>query len=349
MINDAKKIAGAIARACEAEGMVNLARLLGAADVSIAQVGYDNWDGGTDLCECVVEVSPEVYGEIGEDRAGLEKQLLNRMQPISRRYQGEYLTSVIIVPKLDERPIESTEDGKHSELRRLVGEQRKLMVEVAVGGPRIDDVNKEYQARRSEIRKLLAEIGAEDPNPFSDLWEWYGRWSSGDLPNYASRRQFIAEMYKPLVDALDLAGPGSRNRIVVRPTGWARVDRGIGEARTRLSTANHEEQFQEVGMLCRETLISLAQEVFDPERHPVEDGVVVSSTDAYRMLAAFFNVELSGSRNKEQRKHAKAALEVANKTTHDRSADFRKAALCEEATTSVINSVAIMSGRRDPQ
>jgi hypothetical protein len=148
---------------------------------------------------------------------------------------------------------------------------------------------------------------------------------------------------------MDALPAGSRNRIVVRPTGWVRVDRAIGEARSQLAAAVHEEQYQQVGMLCREALISLAQAVYDTERHPIEDDTEVSKTDAKRMLTAFFNVELAGGANKEQRKHAHAALDVANKTTHDRAADFRRAALCEEATTSVINTVAIICGRRDPE
>ena len=43
------------------------------------------------------------------------------------------------------------------------------------------------------------------------------------------------------------------------PTGWTRVDRNVTEVRKRLETATMEEQFQAVGLLCRETLISLAQ------------------------------------------------------------------------------------------
>jgi hypothetical protein len=33
---------------------------------------------------------------------------------------------------------------------------------------------------------------------------------------------------------------------------------------------------------------------------------------------------------------------------HKRTASFRDAALCSEATTSVVNLIAIIAGRRDP-
>ena len=54
--------------------------------------------------------------------------------------------------------------------------------------------------------------------------------------------------------------------------------------RTRLEAAGNEEQCQTVGLICREVLISAAQEVFDPERHPALDDTEPSDTDARRML-----------------------------------------------------------------
>jgi hypothetical protein len=133
------------------------------------------------------------------------------------------------------------------------------------------------------------------------------------------------------------------------PTGWERVDRGVYEIRRRLEQAQNEEQFQAVGLLCRETLISLAQIVFDAQRHPTGDGVVPSDTDAKRMLDAYVAVELAGGANDGVRRHAKAALALANDLQHRRTADSRQAAPCAEATTSMVNIIAVISGRRDAQ
>jgi len=47
------------------------------------------------------------------------------------------------------------------------------------------------------------------------------------------------------------------------------------------------------------------------------------------------------------RKHAKVSLTLANDLTHRRTAEFRDAAMCAEATNSVVNIIAIISGRRD--
>lgn len=139
---------------------------------------------------------------------------------------------------------------------------------------------------------------------------------------------------------------GARVQVFAEPTGWQKVDRQLQEARLRLDTANSEEQYQAVGLLCREVLISVAQEAYDPSAHPPQDGVAPSKTDANRMLEAIFNAELAGAANEEARRHAKAALQLALALQHKRTADFRMAALCAEATSSVVNMPAVLGGRR---
>jgi hypothetical protein len=101
-------------------------------------------------------------------------------------------------------------------------------------------------------------------------------------------------------------------------------------------------------MLARETLISLAQAVFLPDQHPILDGVKSSDTDAKRMLEAYIVPSLAGSSNEHLRKHARDALDLALHLQHKRTASFRDAALCSEATTSVVNLIAIIAGRRVP-
>jgi len=234
------------------------------------------------------------------------------------------------------------------ELIQEIEAQRSLMIAVATGGPRIDYVNAEYTVRRVKILSAFKERGISDPNPFYDLWAWYGRWSAGDMPTYKSRRQYLSELYQPLIEHLQM-DPSSRGaEVFEEPTGWTRVDRGIDGVRSQLERASTEEEFQAVGLLCRETLISLAQVVYDPLRHPTADGVSPSDTDAKRKLEAYLAKELAGPANKESRRHANAALAFTNALQHKRTATFREAALCAEATTSVVNLIAIISGRRDP-
>lgn len=225
--------------------------------------------------------------------------------------------------------------------------QRNLMVAVATGGPRINDVNVEYGQRRERIRSKLTILGIDDPNPHEDLWAWYGKWSS-DLPSYQSRRAYVRELLSPLLERLSQVARGDTTGPLREPTGWARVDRGLDKARDQLARGRNEEDFQGVGLYCRETLISLAQAVYDPNVHAPDGEPVPSETDAKRMLEGYVSSNLAGGNNEAPRNHAKAALKLANDLVHRRTASFRDAALCAEATSSVVNIIAIVSGRRDP-
>ncbi|MDQ3174168.1 MAG: hypothetical protein M3Q91_10740 [Acidobacteriota bacterium] len=221
---------------------------------------------------------------------------------------------------------------------------RNNMIAVATGGPRIADVNEQYQTVFATLAAELARRRLDNPITFGSLWDWYGRWSSGDLPSYQSRRTFVSELINPLVNRIRTGRTEE-----AQPTGWQRVDRTVGELRDRLASARNEEQFQAVGLLGRDTLISLAQAVYVRERHPPLDDVEPSNTDGKRMLEAYLSVELAGGANEEARRHARSALDFANAVQHRRTASFRDAALCVEATTTVVNIIAIVAGRRDPQ
>jgi hypothetical protein len=222
--------------------------------------------------------------------------------------------------------------GKDTPLIAAIARIRAILVSVSTGGARIQTLDGEYQELFAQVDDELRAMGLENSIPFNDLWKWYGRWSEGDLPSYQSRRQFVAELIDPLVTKIR--------------TGRTAVQ--VGQARQRLAAAKKEEDFQTVGLLSRETLISLAQAVFDPARHPTEEGINVSETDYKRMIEAYIVIEMAGGQSEEIRKHAKSALDLANKVQHRRTATFRDAAICLEATASIVNIIAIVSGRRDP-
>jgi hypothetical protein len=340
-----------LARICELERREVEAELLKNCTVELEQTDYDNWNGGTYIYGLYLQVTPERYAQISSRLKSVEKIILEHAKALIRHNPNDHIGQVVIVPKVSASSITplrvyavSTND-----LMKDIDAQRSLMITVATGGPRIQSVNAEYQDRRLRIRKGLDEREIDDPNPFEDLWAWYGKWSSGDLPTYQSRRQFISDLYASLLNQIRARDSGNSSSREIEPTGWVKVDRGLHLARRQLEAATTEEQFQAVGLLCRETLISVAQTVYDPEQHSTLDGVKPSKTDAKRVLEAYISTTLSGTANEVSRKHAKAALDLANELQHKRTAIFRDAALCAEATTSVVNLIAIISGERDPE
>lgn len=123
-----------------------------------------------------------------------------------------------------------------------------------------------------------------------------------------------------------------------QPTGWERVDRALEEMKLRLDTADNEEKFQAIGMIGRETLITIAQQVFDSEKHPTLDGVEASKTDVKRMLEAYLKIELAENSEKVI-KFAKSAVDLANQLTHDRGATKRDASICLISVTAVASLI----------
>jgi len=232
------------------------------------------------------------------------------------------------------------------ELLQGLDRLKATMIAVATGGPRIEAVQAVFAEDYDKIAAELARRQIPNPLPYRDLWEWYGRWSSGDFPSWQSRRQFVNDLFRDLIRDIQSRPVQQRAH---QPTGWERVDRNVTELRKRLETASTEEQFQAVGLLCRETLISLAQAVYDPEQHPTLDGVIPRSTDAKRMLETYIGAVFGGSEHEHFRRHAKAAYDLAVHLQHRRTATFRQSAACAEATTSIVNLIAIMAGRRDPK
>lgn len=225
--------------------------------------------------------------------------------------------------------------------------QKELLIDVATGGPRINTVESEYVDRRGRIVSSLHERRLADPNPFADLWQWYAKWRA-DLPTYASRRSYINDLYGPLEARLANPALDVGSELFAGATGWAKVDRQVDKVRESLESATAEEDFQAVGLHCRETLISLAQAVYNPALHSSSDGVVPSATDGKRMLDAYLAAEHSGPSNEKLRKATRAAIDLAVELQHRRTATFRDAALCAEATIAAVNLIAILRGRRDP-
>ncbi|GBD97682.1 hypothetical protein BMS3Abin06_02583 [bacterium BMS3Abin06] len=89
------------------------------------------------------------------------------------------------------------------ELIQIIERPQYLMIAVSTGGILIDEINDEYQAAYQIVDTELRIRGLENPNPYSNLLEWYGKWSAGDLPSYQSRHRFLSEMFNPLIRELE--------------------------------------------------------------------------------------------------------------------------------------------------
>lgn len=349
VIQDSAKIIATLGNLFEREGAIREFDIISKSECVIEVTGYDNWDGGADVYGIFCKVPLNTYSYYEQEIKLIEESIREKAESIFRTYPQCWIGEVVVSPQLTSEIKGKIYQIPNSDLLEALELQKNIMVSVSTGGQKIQLVNQSYQKRLLLIDSGLKERNIVNPNPYKDLWEWYGKWSAGEMPTYQSRREFLSEMFASVIEAVDTSQDKPINPVFEDPTGWTRVDRSIGEIKLRVAQANSEEQYQAVGLLCRETLISVAQAVYDGENHPTLDGKNPSKTDAKRMLEAFIAHELPGKSNESLRRHAKSSLALANDLTHKRTAEFRISALCAEATNAVVNIASIISGRRDPR
>lgn len=74
---------------------------------------------------------------------------------------------------------------------------KKILTEVSTGQARIQDCNDEYTSLYNNLSEYFQSAGIKNPNPYSDLWEFYGYWKK-HLKTYAERRAYVIKLYKNL-------------------------------------------------------------------------------------------------------------------------------------------------------
>ncbi|MCC5822342.1 MAG: hypothetical protein LAT64_06375 [Phycisphaerales bacterium] len=300
------------------------AELLKSSSIRVEETDWDNWNGGMPVYTVFVEVTIQKFAELQHDLNTIES-LLSDASLLLKRLYSPHVVNFSIIPS-------SAASGDIKVLKELIGQQKHLMISVSTGGPKIEAVQAEYAQRRSRIAELLRDFGLDDPNPFSDLWQWYAKWST-DIPKWAPRRKYIADLYQPLLDALDSL---ENSDISLPPaTGWERVDRILAPMPAMIAQGRNEEDFQAVGHKCREAIISAAQYVYQNSM-AIHLETTPSSTDSKRMLDAFLTDSLPGESRKLSRRICNSAVDLANELTHRRSATQFDAKLCYESTKSVV-------------
>ncbi|MBE5084625.1 hypothetical protein INQ54_17055 [Lysinibacillus sphaericus] len=112
-------------------------------------------------------------------------------------------------------------------------------------------------------------------------------------------------------------------------------------AREKLESAIEIEEIQAIGVMCRETLIELIGNIFDPTF--LEEGQEpFKKSDVKNQGQVVINKFLSGSENAELRKHIKnllnGAWDYANIITHSSSRTIQEASVCLTMTAAVVSS-----------
>jgi len=80
-------------------------------------------------------------------------------------------------------------------MKKKIEKIKEIMTGVSTGETRIEDIQEEYKKLYQELDNFFDDIAIENPNKYSDLWEFYHFWKE-NLPTYAKRRNFVIGLYK---------------------------------------------------------------------------------------------------------------------------------------------------------
>lgn len=316
------------------------------AKFSVLNTDYDGWNGGIYGYTVFLSLSIKQYASFSSDRiTEIEKIIAETLNEATKGDEHNYF-NVQIGPKLSKEDIDWSVIGGlngKAKLKQNLETIRNLMVSVATGGPQIKEEDTRYKRLQIQIEQDCKKLNLTYNNTFDSLWDWYGKWKA-DFPTYHERRVFISELFAPTLAYFDENENDNNIETFIELGDWERIQRAITKIKRDSSSARNEEDFQAIGLLCREVIISLAQVVYNPLVHGEtdENGKQIGRADAVRMIGNYVKVKLNGSHNKELRAYAKATNDLANQLTHKRSATKRDMLLTVSSTFALINFVGII-------
>lgn len=229
-------------------------------------------------------------------------------------------------------------------LREILQRQSNLIVTTGTGGPRIQDVDDEYQRHDRALVAGFRQLGLAAPFPWRSLWEWHGYYSQ-ELPTYASRRQHIASLTRAASDALESAlnwtvhDPASGES----PATWEAIDGRIAGLIAEYSSAADRDTWQDVGRRSREILIDLGRLVADPALVPT-DVEAPRLADARAWFDVFLDAQADGRDRAELRALMRKTWDLAQKVTHGDIDDVDAFAAAQATVLLVRTSQKLLDG-----
>lgn len=329
----------------EGRGNGYISNLLKVAKIKIIEKEDNTWFGGGLTYTIQALIPIKSYSTYNQNQIQyIEKAISDTINEVTK-IDGNISFVTRITPSVID-----VQEGRNNvpnaeDLRQNIDIIRSIMVSVATGGDRIQNVEEKYQQLHNSIKSECAKLSIVYNNNYNSLWDWYGKWKA-DFPTYKERGTFISELFAPTISELD-RNKSNSVEILVQLDDWDRIKRTVSKIQIHSDLAQNEEDFQAIGVLCRDVIISLAQAVYDPVTHGEKDenGIIIGPADAVRMIGNYVDVILKGKHNKELRDYAKVTNSLANQLTHKRTATRKDMLMAVSSTIALINFIGILEDK----
>ncbi len=131
---------------------------------------------------------------------------------------------------------------------------RSLLILVGTGKRQIDDAEAEYTELRGQVAATLRSMGIADPNNFHSLWDWFSYWKANGLSSYQSRRDYMSNLYKPVIEALETPEVEKPNAAPATDARTFSVRHGYVAANSQTPITTREEAPDEVRNMVLEIM-----------------------------------------------------------------------------------------------
>jgi hypothetical protein len=356
LMNDTQTVFSMLLEDMKEKGQTEIVDLLRKCDYGFVETGYDNWDGGTYFYTLYIYLRLPIINNLSLEQ-------IKEWQDVIANSAGRFfdegnisLSECMIVP-FNELFIDWDVIIEHCSpkelIDRVVNESRLLIL--CATGTSIADIEAEYKENHQKLVSILSLTKGQDLIfSFESLWQWYEFYKNDvkeDLSKYDSRRKYVLDKYNATVSLLQKSYVRDVRIIKRSKTDWEVIENSLAELNVKIYSIKDKMTFNEIGVRCRETIIALANQVYNEKEHfsflsqdkqfdskgnRIEH---ISDTDSYRKLDCYVNSVLSGGQNVTLRGYAKSTIDLANSMTHIETGDFVKAKLCINATMSLVDMV----------
>jgi hypothetical protein len=169
-----------------------------------------------------------------------------------------------------------------------------------------------------------------------------GPWKQ-HLPTYQERRAYVIRLYEPLLDALDdLERRQLTGGLDLGETGWSKVDSRVHQLHGRFASASTVEDYKGIGYACRDLIITVANAVFDSDRHVRPDEGPLKGDDAKNRIDRALEVEFSGESHQKLRKYVRSLWEYVSTVAHSESTTEQTATVAVHGTLHLIDTLLLL-------
>lgn len=192
-----------------------LVDIIKGAEYSLEFEEHDNWGAGKDFYRLQFSLSFTDFSKCIEKKKEYEQIIYDALISF---YKDDHfvITGIDIVSKIERFIDWAAIEPNYSKenVITLLNTEKDYLIKVATGELQIKgtSVNNDYKTLHSTLYTLLKQLGVNHVNSYSDLWAWYNDYKKQNLDSYQKRRDFINELYKPLLEILIQSQNNSINK-----------------------------------------------------------------------------------------------------------------------------------------